>query len=160
MAIRALCITTIATAVTRQPELSVGSSTPAARRVDALIEALTERSQPLEVRCEAAESLAYRRSTRAVPPLISCLTDPDAGIQDREGRHTDKCALPALEKMLADSAMSPGNWWSVASEALAAQGKMNPPIPKYRDLVAAEIVRVLSDPHASPEDRRWAEGYQ
>src|SRR6202023_668179 len=51
------------------------------RAATALIDALTDVSQPIEVREEAAESLACHHSSRAIPPLISVLTEPDVRIR-------------------------------------------------------------------------------
>jgi len=141
------------------------------RAASALINALTDVSQPLTVREEAAESLAYLDSSRAIPPLISVLTDSDVGIRfwavfalvsirnRRTFRHTDRTVIPALEAMLSDHAVLPGNWWSVAREALAMLGTLDPPEERYRDQLAQEIQRVVADPNASLEDRRWVKFY-
>jgi HEAT repeat protein len=51
------------------------------RAVNALIKALTDVSQPVAVREEAAESLAYLNSSRAIGPLISVLAEPDVRIR-------------------------------------------------------------------------------
>jgi HEAT repeat protein len=51
------------------------------RSATALINALTDVSQSIEVREEAAESLAYHDSSRAIPPLISVLTDSDVRLR-------------------------------------------------------------------------------
>ena len=139
------------------------------RAASALIKALTDVSQPLAVRAEAAESLAYLYSSRSIPALISALADSHVCIRfwavfalgsirnRRTFRHTDRRVIPALEAMLSDHAVPPGNWWSVAREALAMLGELDPPEERYRDQLAPEIQRVVDDPNASPEDRRWAE---
>jgi HEAT repeat protein len=136
--------------------------------VVALIDALTDPSQPLAVRQEAAESLAYHDSTRAIPALIAALQDSEIGIRfwsvfalgsirnRKTGRFTDGRVVPALEAMLHDHSTPPGNWWSIAREALAMLGNLDPPVPKYRDRVNLEIQRILADPNASTEDCRWA----
>jgi HEAT repeat protein len=123
------------------------------------------------VREEAAESLAYLCSSRAIPPLISVLTDPHVGIRfwavfalgnirsPPSFRQTDRSVVPALESTLSDDAVPPGNWWSVAREALAMLGHLDPPEARYRDQLVEEIQRVIDDPNASPEDRRWASYY-
>ncbi len=141
------------------------------RAVTALIDALTDTSQPLAVRQEAAESLAYHDSSRAISALIAALQDSDVGIRfwsvfalgsirnRNTGRHEDRRAVPALEAMLHDDNTPPGNWWSIAREALAMLGNLDPPESKYRDQLSTEIQRVLVDPNASEEDRRWAEFY-
>jgi HEAT repeat protein len=145
-----------------------GGGSPA---VNALIDALADPSQPLAVREEAAESLAYHDSTRAIPTLIAALQDSETGIRfwsvfalgsirnRKTGRHTDRRAVPALEAMLHDDNKPPGNWWSIAREALAMLGNLDPPEPRYRDQLNTETQRVLSDPNASADDRRWAESY-
>jgi HEAT repeat protein len=141
------------------------------RAASGLIKALTDVSQPLAVRAEAAESLANLYSSRAIPPLISVLTDSDVRIRfwavfalgsirnRRTFRHTDRSVIPALEAMLSDHAVPPGNWWSVAREALAMLGELDPPEERYRDQLAHEIQRVVDDSNASPEDRRWVKFY-
>ena len=141
------------------------------RAANALIAALTDPAQPQPVREEAAESLAYLYSPRAIPALISVLSDADERIRfwavfalgsicdRRTGRHTDRRVVPALESMLNDHAIPPGNWWSVGREALAMLGRLDPPEAGYREQLAREIRQVLDDPNSSPEDRRWAEGY-
>jgi hypothetical protein len=151
---------------------ALGWIRPAGRRAaTALINALMDVSQPAAVREEAAESLAYQGSSRAIPPLISVLMEPDVrirfwavfalgSIRNRHTfRHTDRSIVPALESMLADHAVPPGGWWSVAREALAMLGKLDPPEARHVDQLAKEIERVMADPNASLEDRRWAESY-
>ncbi len=64
--------------------------------------------------------------------------------------------VKALEKMLSDEEIAPGNWWPVGREALAMLGHLE---PKYRAQLDSETERVLGDPKSSPEDLRWAEGY-
>ena len=145
----------------------------------ALIRALLDKSQPQPVREEAAESLAYSNYQLAIGPLISVLDEPDARIrfwsvfalggigqwQTYESRGVGqrlawRCAdlrvIEALERMLADEAVPPGNWWSIGKEALAMLGKIE---PQYQAMLDHEIGRVLNDPTSSPEDLRWAEGY-
>lgn len=143
--------------------------------MNARANALTDVSQPPDVREEAAESLAYlysiHDSIRAIPALISVLADPDVRIRfwavfalgsirnRRTFRRADRSVVPALEAMLSDHAVPPGNWWSVGREALAMLGKLDPPENPYRDQLAQEIQRVIDDPEASQEDRRWTESY-
>jgi HEAT repeat protein len=142
------------------------------RAVEALIGALTDQRQLQPVREEAAESLAYLYSRRAIPPLISVLSDSDVRIRfwavfalgsirsRRTSRHSDRRVVPALMSMLGDPAIPPGNWWSVAREALAMLGNLDPPEERYRRLLAEELQRVQVDPESSPADRRWAESYR
>ena len=141
------------------------------RAANALSAALADLSQPVAVREEAAESLAYLHSPRAIPGLIRALSDPDVRIRfwavfalgsvrnRRTYLHTYRSVVPALEAMLADHAVPPGNWWSVGREALAMLGELDPPEARYRQQLAEETRRVLGDPASSPEDRWWAEGY-
>lgn len=68
----------------------------------------------------------------------------------------DARVAEALERMLPDKEVPPGNWWSVGREALAMLGNLE---PRFRDKVEEDTRRVLNDPNASPEDLRWAEGY-
>jgi HEAT repeat protein len=114
--------------------------------------------------------LAYLHSKASIPPLISVLSDPDVRIRfwavfalgsirnRRTWRHTDRSVVAALESVLSDDAIPPGNWWSVGREALAMLGRLDPPESRYQEQLDREIQRVRSDPDASPEDRRWAEG--
>lgn len=137
----------------------------------ALSRLLTDSSQPAEVREEAAESLGYLNSVRAIAPLISVLHDADVRVRfwavfalgsicdRRSGKQLDRSVVPALEGMLQDLSVPPGNWWSVAREALAMLGKLDPPEAKWRDQLANDIRQVLLDKNASPDDRRWAEAY-
>jgi len=143
----------------------------------ALIQALLDKSQPQPVREEAAESLAYLKCGQAVPALISVLDEQDVRIRfwavfalggvGQSLRHKrvgykwtpgvgDPQVVNALEKMLSDNEVPPGNWWSVGREALAMLGRLEPTFGEQLDL---EIERVLRDPNSSAEDRRWAEGY-
>ncbi len=137
----------------------------------ALVQALLDTSQPQPVREEAAESLAYSHYAQAIPPLISVLGEPDVRIRfwavfalggigqwqtyGPVGR-ADPRVIGALEGMLADEEVPPGNWWSVGREALAMLGKLN---PKYGAKLDSETQRVVNDPNSSPEDLRWAMGY-
>jgi HEAT repeat protein len=134
------------------------------RAAKALIQALSDHSQPQPVREEAAESLAYCGYKPAIPPLIAVLDEPDVrirfwsvfalgGIGQCCG---DRSMVPALERMLGDHEVPPGNWWSVGREALAMLGAFS---REYRTKLQAEIDRVLADPGSSPDDRRWAEAY-
>jgi HEAT repeat protein len=137
------------------------------RAANALIEVLSDKSQPLAVREEAAESLAYSRCARAIAPLITALDDNQTGVRfwsvfalGSISRHqraeNNQQAVEALEKMLRDEEKPPGAWWSVGREALAMLGDLR---PEYHERVAAETARVLHDQNSTPEDRFWAEGY-
>lgn len=141
------------------------------RPAKALVGALRDETQPQPVREEAAESLAYLGYAGAIPALIQVLDEPDvrlrfwavfalgkigqSQIYGRRGR-TDPRIAAALEKMLSDEEVAPGNWWSVGKEALAMLGHFD---PKYGARLDSETERVLCDPNSSPEDLRWAEGY-
>jgi HEAT repeats len=137
------------------------------RAAKALIRALSDQSQPQPVREEAAESLAYLGYAAAIPALILILGEPDVrirfwavfalgGIGQRQTRR-DPRLVAALEGMLSDEEVAPGNWWSVGREALAMLGHID---QKYGAQLDSETKRVLADPQSSPEDRRWAEGYR
>jgi HEAT repeat protein len=135
----------------------------------ALIAALLDPSQPQPVREEAAESLAYSRYKEAIPPLISVLAEPDVRMRfwavfaigsiaySRAKRGGDRrVVVEALELMLSDEEMPPGNWWPVGREALAMLGKLD---PRYKEMLAVEIARVRSNPDSPPHDLRWANFY-
>ena len=61
-----------------------------------------------------------------------------------------------LESMLDDREVPPGNWWSVAREALAMLGQARKPIADYTERLKAETERARADPAESVEDRWWA----
>lgn len=141
------------------------------RAAKALVAALADKSQPQPVREEASESLAYLGYAGAIPVLISVLDEPDVrlrfwavfalgGIGQRQiyGPRgiADPRIVEALEKMLSDAEVAPGNWWSVGREALAMLGHVD---SKYGAQLDSETERVLNDSNSSPEDLRWAEGY-
>ena len=138
-----------------------------------LARVLTDASQAVETREEAAESLAYLRCSLTITPaLTSVLSDPNPGVRfwavfalgsRRRGYASsyDPRAIPALESVLHDDeCASPDRWWSVAKEALAMLGQyIEPPIKKYRDLLQHEVARVKADPDASKQDKFWADSY-
>jgi HEAT repeat protein len=141
------------------------------RAAKALVGALRDKSQPQPVREEAAESLAHLGYAGAIPALILVLDEPNVslrfwavfalgGIGQRQiyaqRGSADRRIVEALEKMLSDAEVAPGNWWSVGKEALAMLGQLE---PRYRAELDSETERVLRDPKSSAEDRRWAEGY-
>jgi HEAT repeat protein len=139
------------------------------RAAKALTRALSDPSQPQPVREEAAESLAYLRYAQAIPALISVLDEADVRMRfwavfglggiaqwKRDGGGADPRVVAALERMLSDEEVAPGNWWSVGREALAMLGRFE---PGYQARLDYETQRVLQDPKSSPEDMRWAEGY-
>jgi hypothetical protein len=137
----------------------------------ALTQALLDKAQPQPVREEAAESLAYSNYKHAIPALITVLDEPDVRIRfwsvfalggigqwqtfAPPGR-ADPRAIEALERMLPDQEVPPGNWWPVGREALAMLGKME---RLYEAKLADETRRVLNDPNSSREDLRWAQSY-
>jgi HEAT repeat protein len=140
---------------------------PSNRAVRALIHILTDASQPVPVREAAAESLAYLASSRAVPVLISVLRDSDVRIRFWavfalgiiRKRYIYRNFGPRRGPVAGSNAHRPGdppgNWWSVAREALAMLGQLNPPEASHRDRFIHELQRVTGDPNASPEDRQW-----
>ena len=139
------------------------------REARALVRILTDAAQPQFIRAEAAESLAYLYYVPSIPALISALSDPDADIRFwsvfalgsiGHGVHeADRHVVSALEARLADDAVPSGNWWSIAREALAMLGGMNPAMEQYQERLAREAQRVLDDPNSSRVDRRWAESH-
>ena len=141
------------------------------RAAKALIQALSDKTQPQPVREEAAESLAYLGYAGAIPALISVLDETDVrlrfwavfalgGIGQRQTYgprgSADPRVVEALERMLSDEEIAPGSWWSVGKEALAMLGHFD---SKYGAQLDSETERVLGNPNSSPEDLRWAEGY-
>ena len=143
------------------------------RAAKALVQALLDKSQPQPVREEAAESLAYSYYTPAIPALTSVLAETDVRIRfwavfalgglgqwqlskPGGGGPWPNRVIEALEPLLSDEEMPPGNWWPVGKEALAMLGRME---PRYSAKLACETKRILSDSTSTPEDLRWAEGY-
>lgn len=141
------------------------------RAAKALTRALSDRFQPQPVREEAAESLAYLGYLQAVPSLISVLDEPDVRMRfwavfalGKIGHSqtfasrgaADTQVVKALEKMLSDEEVPPGNWWSVGREALAMLGHLD---TNYQSELDSETERVRRDPQSSREDLRWAAGY-
>lgn len=147
------------------------------RAAKALVQALLDESQPQPVREEAAESLAYSHYPPAIPALISVLDESDVRIRfwavfalggigqwqthaprgrGRGRARGDPRVIEALERMLPDEEVPPGNWWSVGKEALVMLGELE---PRYQAKLDSETQRVLHDPDSSREDLRWAEFY-
>jgi HEAT repeats len=131
----------------------------------ALAQCLVDPAQPQPAREEAAESLSYVGTRETIEPVIAVLGDPDVRIRfwavfGLGGRgHWDARTVQALESMLEDREVPPGNWWSVGKEALAMLANMQPPVADYEARLIAETQRLLSDPNATAEDRQWAESY-
>lgn len=132
----------------------------------ALAQCLVDSAQPQPAREEAAESLAYAGTRESIEPLISVLHDPDVRIRfwavfglGRSCRG-DMRAIRALESVLGDGEAPPGNWWPVGKEALAMLAAKRQPPGEYETKLSAELERVLADPNATAEDRRWAEFYR
>jgi HEAT repeat protein len=135
------------------------------RATKALIRALSDKSQPQPVREEAAESLAYLGCAQAVPALILVLDEPDVRMRfwsvfalGKIGSryNANQRVVKALERMLSDEEVPPGNWWSIGREALAMLGQLE---AKYQAELDSEVERVLGDANSSAEDLRWAKGY-
>ena len=131
----------------------------------ALARCLADPTQPQPAREEAAESLSYVGTRETIQPVITVLRDPDVRIRfwavfALGGRgHQDARTVQALDSMLEDHEVPPGNWWSVGKEALAMLAGMQPPVSDYETRLMAARERVLSDPNATAEDRRWADAY-
>jgi HEAT repeat protein len=141
------------------------------RAAKALVRALLDPSQPLAVREEAAESLAYSDYKGAIEPLISVLSENEVRIRfwvvfalggiGSWQRYTidgsvDPRVIRELEGMLGDEEVPPGGWWSVGREALAMLGKLQ---PEYAARLEEETEKALEDTRSSPEDVRWAKSY-
>jgi len=136
----------------------------------ALSEALTDVSQPVAVREEAAESLAYRSSRSSIPSLISVLHDPSVqirfwsvfalgNIRNRRNGHSYPEVVTPLETMLSDHHSLNEKWWTVAREALAMLGQLSPPIPKWKEQFRQELRQATETVDATAEDHRWAQFY-
>ena len=132
----------------------------------ALARCLVDSKQPQPAREEAAESLAYVDTRETIEPVIAVLRDPDVRIRfwavfALGGRgHQAARTVQALDAMLEDHEVPPGNWWSVGKEALAMLAGMQPSVADYGNRLAAERERILSNPNATAEDRRWAYSYE
>jgi HEAT repeat protein len=136
------------------------------------MEAISDQAQPQPVREEAAESLAYLHYSPSVPILISVLDEPDVRMRfwavfalgkiarwqtfAPRNRTAEHRIVEALEGILSDKEVPPGNWWSVGKEALAMLGELT---PEYRAELDRETERVLNEAESSKEDLRWAKGY-
>jgi HEAT repeat protein len=131
----------------------------------ALAHCLVDPTQPQPAREEAAESLAYVGTRETIEALISVLRDPDVRIRFWAvfglggSCRGDVRAIRALESVLDDSETPPGNWWPVGKEALAMLASKQPSAGAYETKVAAERQRILANPNATAEDRRWADSY-
>jgi HEAT repeat protein len=134
----------------------------------ALIDILNDPGVPLEVRERATENLHLQGSTETAEACARATSDQNASIRFWAAyalgqighRRNEICeiAASALEKILDDKEVAPG-WWSVGREAQAMiVGFRNDQEEKER--LQAEIRNVMQNPHASAEDRRWAECYQ
>ena len=128
----------------------------------ALARCLVDLNQPQAAREEAAESLAYVGNRETIEPLIPVLRDRDVRIRFwavfglGQSCRGDARAVQALESMLDDEEVPPGNWWPVGMEALAMLANLR---PEYKTKLAAETRRILSTPDSAPEARRWVECY-
>ncbi len=128
----------------------------------ALARCLVNTAQPQPAREEAAESLSYVGTRETIEPLIAALRDPDVRIRFWAvfglggSCRGDARAVEALDSMLDDREVPPGNWWSVGKEALAMLSAMR---PDYANRLKGEVNCVFADAHATAEDRRWAEAY-
>ena len=135
------------------------------RAVKALVRVVSDDTQPAGIRGMAAESL--HGQVGALRALIAGLSDPVievrfwsvwslGGLLPTAHRVT---VIPELEKMLADNSICPG-LWSVSKEALAMLGCPSGSESRHAQQLQAEVDRILNDPAASYEDRRWAEDYE
>lgn len=114
------------------------------------------------MREEAAESLAYVGNRSTIDALIGALADPDVRIRFwavfglGSSCRGDARAVRAMESVLDDGEMPPGNWWPVGKEALAMLANLS---PAYRDKLKAAVQKIAADPAATAEERWWAEFY-
>jgi HEAT repeat protein len=135
------------------------------RAVDALARALVDPEQPEQVREQAAESLGYSFSRRAMKPLIAALRDPSPRIRfwavlalgQVAAAHPEPAIGKALEGMLEDSECPSGGWWSIGLEALAMLAASN---SNYEPRLAERIQAIDANPNAPRQERRWADGYR
>ncbi|MGJ5818051.1 HEAT repeat domain-containing protein [Paludibaculum fermentans] len=133
-----------------------------------LTDILADGSQPQPVREEAAESLAYQNSNRAIPALLAAMQEPDERIRfwatfalgqlrnRHSWRQSDPRVVPALEARLGDHVTPEGQFNSVAQEALEALAYWNPSVPKYVERLKDETERILSEPGSTEKQRAWA----
>ncbi|MBN9660085.1 MAG: HEAT repeat domain-containing protein [Acidobacteria bacterium] len=139
-----------------------------ARVARVLSKVLADSSRKPAVRAEAAHSLAYQHSNRAMPALLAALSDPDDFIRfwavlslgfiknRRSRRQGDPRVVPALESMLNDQAEPEGVWTSVGREALWQLAHWNPSLPEYVERLQEESARILADPGSTEKQRAWA----
>jgi hypothetical protein len=132
----------------------------------ALIEILKNRSSSLDVRERAIEMLHLQPSQETVDTCTRFLSAPEATLRFwaaytlgnsffRGGVRATAAA--ALETVLGDKEVAPG-WWSVGREAEALLVRLRDDEAAH-DRLQAEIRQIQADPHATPEERRWAECY-
>lgn len=137
-------------------------SRPGREAARALAVCLADPGQPQAAREEAAESLAYVGNAETVEALIGALSDPDVRIRFWAvfglggSCRGEARAVRALEGVLGDGETPPGYWWPVGREALAMLGGLRLAGNPYRELLVEETRRVLGDPAAGEEERRWA----
>ena len=140
-------------------------SRPGREAARALARCLADPGQPQAAREEAAESLSYVGTAETTDALIGALSDADVWIRFWAvfglggSCRGEARAVRALEGMLGDGAVPPGNWWSVGREALAMLGGLRFAGNPYGARLEEETRRVLGDAAAGEEERRWAEFY-
>lgn len=148
---------------------AVGWVHPGSTRVARVLsDILADESQPQAVREEAAESLAYQNSNRAIPALLAAMQEQDERIRfwatfalgqlcnRHSRRQSDPRVVPALEARLGDHVTPEGQLNSVEQEALEALAYRNPPLPHYTAMYEAEKARIRSDPQSSAKQKGWA----
>lgn len=133
----------------------------------ALIDTMNDDRLPLDVRERAVEMLhcqphhetveACANALRSRPVTIRFWAAYTLGNLGLSGTALGEVAALALESVSGDPEIAPG-WWSVGREAQAL-------IPVLRgdsaeeERLQGEIRRILANPNAPPDDRRWAECY-
>jgi|SRR5271165_5477047 len=132
----------------------------------ALIEIVLDNAAPLGLRERATEMLHLHSCRETAEACAKALADPNVNIRFWAaytlGQIADKSSLreiiaSALKEVLGDQEVAPG-WWSVGREAQASIVGLRDD-PGERERLRAEVRRILTDPKASAEDRRWAECY-
>ena len=133
----------------------------------ALIGIMGDASVLLQVRERATEMLHLQSHRETVEACAIALRAQTIGIRfwaaytlgnlGFSGTALGAIAASALEGVLRDPEIAPG-WWSVGREAQALIPALRGDSAEEQRL-QEEIRRILEDPNAPPEDRRWAECY-
>jgi hypothetical protein len=133
----------------------------------AFINIMNDDRLPLEVRERAIEMLHLQSHRETLDACAEALRSRTVTLRfwaaytlgnlGFSGTPLGAVAASALESVLGDPEVAPG-WWSVGREAQALIPVLRGDSAEQQRL-QAEISRILEDPNAPPEDRRWAECY-